>query len=95
MKIIDLKTRCVAIPLNAQLRHNTGVHPGYFLRTVLEGNPGSPRQPARESQMISLDSAPCVLATSLGSREFGGRGNINRDSFQTDGVRLDRRSIGR
>jgi glucarate dehydratase len=36
MKIIDLKTRTVAIPLNAQLRHNTGVHPGYFLRTVLE-----------------------------------------------------------
>ena len=36
MKIVDLKTRTVAIPLNAQLRHNTGVHPGYFLRTVLE-----------------------------------------------------------
>lgn len=36
MKIIDLKTRCVAIPLNTQLRHNTGVHPGYFLRTILE-----------------------------------------------------------
>ncbi|UZR99555.1 enolase C-terminal domain-like protein [Chondrinema litorale] len=36
MKIIDLKVRCVAIPLNAQLRHNTGVHPGYFLRTILE-----------------------------------------------------------
>ncbi len=36
MKIIDLKTRTVAIPLNAQLRHNTGVHPGYFLRTILE-----------------------------------------------------------
>lgn len=36
MKIIDLKTRCVAIPLNAQLRHNTGVHPGYFLRTIVE-----------------------------------------------------------
>jgi glucarate dehydratase len=36
MKIVDLKTRCVAIPLNAQLRHNTGVHPGYFLRTILE-----------------------------------------------------------
>lgn len=36
MKIIDLRTRCVAIPLNAQLRHNTGVHPGYFLRTILE-----------------------------------------------------------
>ncbi len=36
MKIVDLKVRCVAIPLNAQLRHNTGVHPGYFLRTILE-----------------------------------------------------------
>lgn len=36
MKIIDIKTRCVAIPLNCQLRHNTGVHPGYFLRTILE-----------------------------------------------------------
>lgn len=36
MKIIDLKVRCVAIPLNAQLRHNTGVHPGFFLRTILE-----------------------------------------------------------
>lgn len=36
MKIVDMKVRCVAIPLNAQLRHNTGVHPGYFMRTVLE-----------------------------------------------------------
>jgi glucarate dehydratase len=36
MKIIDLKARTVAIPLSAQLRHNTGVHPGYFLRTVIE-----------------------------------------------------------
>lgn len=31
-----MRTRCVAIPLNAQLRHNTGVHPGYFMRTILE-----------------------------------------------------------
>jgi len=36
LKIIDMKVRCVAIPLNAQLRHNTGVHPGYFMRTILE-----------------------------------------------------------
>ncbi len=36
MKIVDMKVRCVAIPLSAQLRHNTGVHPGYFLRTILE-----------------------------------------------------------
>jgi glucarate dehydratase len=36
MKIVDMRVRCVAIPINAQLRHNTGVHPGYFMRTVLE-----------------------------------------------------------
>jgi len=36
MKIVDMRVRCVAIPLNAQLRHNTGVHPGYFMRTILE-----------------------------------------------------------
>lgn len=36
MKIIDIRTRCVAIPTNAKLRHNTGVHPGYFMRTILE-----------------------------------------------------------
>lgn len=36
MKIVDLRARTVAIPLTCQLRHNTGVHPGYFLRTILE-----------------------------------------------------------
>ena len=36
MKIVDLRVRTVAIPLTCQLRHNTGVHPGYFLRTILE-----------------------------------------------------------
>lgn len=36
MQIVDMRVRCVAIPLNAHLRHNTGVHPGYFLRTILE-----------------------------------------------------------
>jgi glucarate dehydratase len=36
MKIVDLRARTVAIPMNAQLRHNTGVHPGYLMRTVLE-----------------------------------------------------------
>ncbi len=36
MKITDLRVRTVAIPLTSQLRHNTGVHPGYFLRTILE-----------------------------------------------------------
>ena len=36
MKIVDIKVRTVAIPMNAQLRHNTGVHPGYLMRTILE-----------------------------------------------------------
>lgn len=36
MKIVDLKTRTVAIPMTCQLRHSTGVHPGYLMRTVLE-----------------------------------------------------------
>ncbi|WP_198683814.1 enolase C-terminal domain-like protein [Peristeroidobacter agariperforans] len=36
LKIVELRSRCVAIPLNAVLRSNTGVHPGYFVRTVLE-----------------------------------------------------------
>ena len=36
MKITDLRVRTVAIPTNAMLRHNTGVHPGYLMRTVLE-----------------------------------------------------------
>lgn len=36
MKIIDLKARTVAIPMNCMLRHNTGVHPGYLMRTILE-----------------------------------------------------------
>lgn len=36
MKITDIRVRCVAIPMTAMLRHNTGVHPGYLMRTVLE-----------------------------------------------------------
>lgn len=36
MKIVDMKVRVVAIPLTCMLRHNGGVHPGYFLRTILE-----------------------------------------------------------
>lgn len=36
MKIIDMRVRTVAIPMTCQLRHNTGVHPGYLMRTVLE-----------------------------------------------------------
>lgn len=36
MKITDIRVRCVAIPMTAMLRHNTGVHPGYLMRTILE-----------------------------------------------------------
>ncbi|MEO9892403.1 enolase C-terminal domain-like protein [Aurantibacter sp.] len=36
MKIVDIRVRTVAIPMNAMLRHNTGVHPGYLMRTILE-----------------------------------------------------------
>lgn len=36
MKITDIRVRCVAIPTNAKLRHSSGVHPGYFMRTILE-----------------------------------------------------------
>jgi glucarate dehydratase len=36
MKITDMRVRTVAIPMNAMLRHNTGVHPGYLMRTILE-----------------------------------------------------------
>jgi glucarate dehydratase len=36
MKIVDFRTTCVAIPINAKLRHNRGVHPGRFQRTILE-----------------------------------------------------------
>lgn len=36
MKIVDMKVRTVAIPMNSMLRHNTGVHPGYLMRTILE-----------------------------------------------------------
>jgi glucarate dehydratase len=36
MKIVETRARCVAIPLNATLRSNTGVHPGYFVRTIIE-----------------------------------------------------------
>ena len=36
MKIVDMRVRCVAIPTKGQLRHNTGIHPGYFMRTILE-----------------------------------------------------------
>lgn len=36
MKITDLTARTVAIPLEAPLRHSSGVHPGYFLRTIIE-----------------------------------------------------------
>jgi glucarate dehydratase len=36
MKIVALRARCVAVPLTAQLRSNSGVYPGYFARTVIE-----------------------------------------------------------
>lgn len=36
MKIVDMRVRTVAIPTQGMLRHNTGVHPGYLMRTVLE-----------------------------------------------------------
>ena len=36
MKIADLKARTVLVPLEAPLRHSTGVHPGRFIRTILE-----------------------------------------------------------
>ncbi len=36
MKIVDLRARCVAIPTKGWLRHSSGVHPGYFLRTIIE-----------------------------------------------------------
>ena len=36
MKIVDMRVRTVAIPMNSMLRHTTGVHPGYLMRTVLE-----------------------------------------------------------
>lgn len=36
MKIIDMKARTVLVPIEAPLRHSTGVHPGRFIRTILE-----------------------------------------------------------
>lgn len=36
MQIVDIRCRCVAIPISSQLQGNTGVHPGYFQRTILE-----------------------------------------------------------
>ncbi len=36
MKIVDLKARTVLVPIEAPLRHSTGVHPGRFIRTILE-----------------------------------------------------------
>lgn len=31
-----MRVRTVAIPTNCMIRHNTGVHPGYLMRTILE-----------------------------------------------------------
>ena len=36
MRIVDLKTRIVEIPVEASLQHSTGVYPGYLLRTIIE-----------------------------------------------------------
>lgn len=36
MKITDIRVRTVLVPLEAPLRHSTGVHPGRFIRTILE-----------------------------------------------------------
>ena len=36
MKIIDIRTTCVAIPTSAHMRHNRGAHPGRLQRTVIE-----------------------------------------------------------
>jgi glucarate dehydratase len=36
MKITDLRARTVLVPLEAPLRHSTGVHPARFIRTILE-----------------------------------------------------------
>jgi glucarate dehydratase len=36
MKITDLKAHSVAVPIEAPLRHSTGVHPGYFQRNLIE-----------------------------------------------------------
>lgn len=36
MQIVDMRVRCVAIPAKATLHHSSGVHPGYFMRTILE-----------------------------------------------------------
>ena len=36
MKITDMRVRTVLVPIEAPLRHSTGVHPGRFSRTILE-----------------------------------------------------------
>jgi glucarate dehydratase len=36
MKITDLRARTVLVPIEAPLRHSTGVHPGRFIRTIVE-----------------------------------------------------------
>ncbi len=35
-RISDVRTTTVAVPLEAPLRHGNGVHPGYFVRTLVE-----------------------------------------------------------
>ncbi|QOR71810.1 glucarate dehydratase [Ruania alkalisoli] len=36
MKIVDVRARTVAVPTTGMLRHSSGVHPGYLMRTIIE-----------------------------------------------------------
>jgi glucarate dehydratase len=36
LRITDLNARTVLVPIEAPLRHSTGVHPGRFIRTIIE-----------------------------------------------------------
>ena len=47
-----MRVRTVAIPTNAMLRHNTGVHPGYLMRTVLELFTDEQRQTQKRDHLI-------------------------------------------
>ncbi|MGA8458091.1 MAG: hypothetical protein WB800_22000 [Streptosporangiaceae bacterium] len=51
MKITDVRSTTVAIPLQQPLRYAQGVHPGRLVRTLVEvdtdeGSPGSARSAA-------------------------------------------------
>lgn len=36
MRITDVRARTVCVPIQAPLRHSSGVHPGHFIRTIVE-----------------------------------------------------------